>query len=50
MMIEADVCEGGGVSAASSNGFLGRIPLVDSFIHLHNAKRGCFSCRVERAD
>ena len=45
MMVKAEVCEGADVA-----------PLLDrmladeavAFIHLHNAKRGCFSCRVER--
>ncbi len=47
MMIAADVCDGGDV-----RGVLERLisdPAV-AFIHLHNAKRGCFSCRVERCD
>ena len=46
MMIAADVCDGGDV-----RGILERFiadPAV-AFVHLHNAKRGCFSCRVERA-
>ena len=45
MMIAADVCEGGAVRAV-----LERLIADDAvaFIHLHNAKRGCFSCRVER--
>ena len=47
MMIAADVCDG-----ADVRGVLSRLvadPAV-LFIHLHNAKRGCFSCRVERCD
>ena len=47
MMIAADVCDGGDV-----RGVIDRFiadPAV-AFIHLHNAKRGCFSCRVERCD
>ncbi len=47
MMIAADVCDG-----ADVRGVIERFiadPAV-AFVHLHNAKRGCFSCRVERAD
>ena len=47
MMTAADICDGGDV-----RGVLERLisdPAV-AFIHLHNAKRGCFSCRVERCD
>ena len=47
MMVDAEVCEGGAV-----RGVLERFiadPAV-AFVHLHNAKRGCFSCRVERCD
>ena len=45
MMIAADVCEG-----AAVRGVIERFMADDAvaFIHLHNAKRGCFSCRVER--
>ena len=45
MMVDADVCEG-----ADVRGTLDRMLADDAvaFIHLHNAKRGCFSCRVER--
>jgi hypothetical protein len=46
MMIGADVCPGNEVAKAMQRQFSD--PLV-SYIHLHNAKRGCFSCRVERA-
>jgi len=45
MMVDADICDGRDVRAV-----LERL-LADegvAFIHLHNAKRGCFSCRVER--
>jgi Protein of unknown function (DUF1203) len=45
MMVDADVCEGAHVREA-----LERV-LADetvAYVHLHNAKRGCFSCRVER--
>jgi len=47
MMIAADVCEGGGVREVIDR--LMTDPAT-AFIHLHNAKRGCFSCRVERVD
>ncbi|MFL6628196.1 MAG: DUF1203 domain-containing protein [Vitreoscilla sp.] len=45
MMVDADVCDGTDVRGA-----LDRMLADDAvaFIHLHNAKRGCFSCRVER--
>ena len=45
MMVEAGVCEG-----TQASDLIERM-LSDeavSFVHLHNAKRGCFSCRVER--
>ena len=45
MMIAADVCDGSDV-----RGVIERV-LADAavaFVHLHNAKRGCFSCRIER--
>ena len=46
MMLAGEVCEGADVRAT-----LERLLADDAvaFIHLHNAKRGCFSCRVERA-
>ena len=47
MMVAGEVCEGAGVHAT-----LERL-MADgavAYIHLHNAKRGCFSCRVERVD
>jgi hypothetical protein len=45
MMVTAEVCEGADVAA-----LLERLMADEAvaFIHLHNAKRGCFSCRVER--
>lgn len=46
MMTAAEVCDG-----ADVRGAIERL-LADeavAFLHLHNAKRGCFSCRVERA-
>lgn len=45
MMVDAAVCDG-----TEAHDAIERM-LSDaavSFIHLHNAKRGCFSCRVER--
>ena len=47
MMVDADVCEG-----ADVRGAIERMLADDAvaFVHLHNAKRGCFSCRVERVD
>ncbi|MEO5686469.1 MAG: DUF1203 domain-containing protein [Burkholderiaceae bacterium] len=46
MMTTGEVCEGTDVAA-----LLERLMADEAvtFIHLHNAKRGCFSCRVERA-
>jgi hypothetical protein len=46
MMVDAEVCEGSGVRAT-----LERLLADDAvaFVHLHNAKRGCFSCRADRA-
>ena len=47
MMVAADVCDGSDVRGVIEH------LLADAavaFIHLHNAKRGCFSCRVERCD
>jgi hypothetical protein len=46
MMVDAEVCEG---TAASD--VITRLFADDAvaYIHLHNAKRGCFSCLVERA-
>lgn len=45
MMVGAEVCPGEVVAAQIQRQFSD--PAV-SYIHLHNAKRGCFSCRVER--
>ena len=46
MMVDADVCEGPSVAAE-----IDRLLEAErvAYIHLHNAKRGCFSCRVDRA-
>lgn len=45
VIIDAAVCEGSGVAAELVR-MLGE-ERVD-YIHLHNAKRGCFACRVNR--
>jgi hypothetical protein len=44
-MIEADVREGADVAAALAQLFT--LPAV-AYAHLHNARRGCFSCHVRR--
>lgn len=46
MIVDASVCEGS--EAAFEIERLFGNDRVD-YIHLHNAQRGCFSCRVERA-
>jgi hypothetical protein len=46
MMAGADVVEGTGLEAAFSRLFAD--PAV-SYLHVHNAKPGCFVCRVDRA-
>jgi len=45
MMVDAEVCEGPATAAA-----IERLLADDAvaYIHLHNARRGCYSCRVER--
>lgn len=45
MMIGADVCEGAKVDAEILRQF-GNSQVA--YIHLHNARPGCFACRVER--
>ena len=45
-IVDAEVCAG--TEAAASIRRMFENPGV-RYIHLHNAKRGCFSCRVERA-
>jgi hypothetical protein len=45
MMVDAEVCSGDEVAREIQRQFTN--PTV-RYIHLHNAKRGCFSCRVER--
>jgi hypothetical protein len=44
-IVDAAVCEGEVVAAELERLFAN--PLV-SYLHLHNAKRGCFSCAVQR--
>ena len=46
MIVDADVCEGQSVVPAIERLF-GHARV--QYIHLHNAKRGCFSCLVRRA-
>jgi hypothetical protein len=46
MMLAAAVCPGDAVAEEMQRQFSD--PRI-TYIHLHNAKRGCFSCRVERA-
>ena len=46
MIVAAEVCEGTDVAAQIERLFSDdRV----AYIHLHNAKRGCFACRVDRA-
>ena len=45
MMIGADVCDGPSVAAEIEHQFSNE---QVRYIHLHNAKRGCFSCLVKR--
>lgn len=46
MMVDASVCEGPDVAADIMRKFADERV---AYIHLHNANRGCFSCRVDRA-
>jgi hypothetical protein len=45
MICAAEVIDGAGLEATLERLFRGSAP---SYIHLHNAKHGCFFCRVER--
>ena len=45
MMIAASVCEGTAVAGALEEMFADS---AVAYVHLHNAKRGCFSCRASR--
>ncbi len=47
LIVAADVCEGDAVAKQIDRQF--NNPDV-SYIHLHNAKRGCFSCLVRRSE
>jgi len=46
MMLDADVCEGKAMEPVIARIFAD--PRV-SYIHVHNAKRGCYSGRIDRA-
>jgi len=46
MMVDATVCEGGDVARELERMFGDR---AVAYVHLHNAKRGCFSCVAHRA-
>lgn len=46
MILDASVCEGGAAGLEIARHF-GRDEVA--YIHLHNAKRGCFSCQAIRA-
>ena len=45
LMVEADVCEGETLAPVIERMFAD--PQV-AYLHLHNARRGCYSCRVDR--
>ena len=45
MMVEADVVPGDEVETALSRLFA---HADSAYVHIHNAKRGCYACRVER--
>lgn len=47
MMRDADVCEGAVVEPVIARLFAD--PAI-AYIHVHNAKRGCYSGRIDRAD
>lgn len=46
MMIAAEVCPGAEVATQITGMFE---DAAVSYIHLHNARRGCYSCLAERA-
>jgi hypothetical protein len=46
LIVDADVCAGGDAAGVIARFFSS--PDV-AYIHLHNARRGCFSCAAERA-
>jgi hypothetical protein len=45
MIVAADVCDGNDVASALAQMFSNE---QIAYVHLHNAKRGCFSCLVNR--
>jgi hypothetical protein len=45
MMVDAEVCEGADIARLIEQMFDSR---QVSYIHLHNARRGCYACLVER--
>ncbi|HEY2561263.1 MAG TPA: DUF1203 domain-containing protein [Caldimonas sp.] len=45
MIIQASVCEGSAVAAALDGMFA---DAAVAYVHLHNAKRGCYSCLASR--
>lgn len=45
-MVTADVAEGGGLSGVINNFFENK---DIAYVHLHNAKQGCYVARVDRA-
>lgn len=47
MMLDADVVEGAAIEAVIARLF-GNADV--SYIHVHNAKRGCYACRIDRVD
>ena len=46
MMVAAEVCEGAAFEPALEALFADP---ATAYVHVHNAKPGCFNCRVERA-
>jgi hypothetical protein len=46
-IVDAAVCEGTDVAAEIERLFVNR---EVAYLHLHNARRGCYSCAVERVD
>jgi Protein of unknown function (DUF1203) len=45
-MVDAEIVEGREVEGVIER-FFARVDV--SYLHVHNAKRGCFACRIERA-
>jgi hypothetical protein len=46
LMVDADIVEGRDVEAAIER-FFARDDV--SYLHVHNARRGCYACRIDRA-